>query len=244
VRLRLAVVAALALLPARAAHAGLGRFGWLVDTDVVPERAVEFEQWASHEAQQGPAHQDETVLSWLPVVGITDRVELALPVELTWVAAGDSARTSFTGIGAEVRWRLVSNDPVDAPPFAPLIRVGIKHLVIEPNAVEVTADLAGSYHCHRLHVVGNVGVDDTLRSGADTPLVRGGAGISIGVTDELRLGAEGFAQLALTGSGDDTWVAAGPNLAWSPGRFWLSAAVPVGLYQIQVAPRFTWAIAF
>ncbi len=245
VRLRLVVfAAALAVIPARAAHAGLSRFGWLLDTDVIPERAVELQQWTAEESQQGAANHDETTLAWAPVVGITDRLELALPVEWTWEAAdGVAARTAFTRFGAELRWRLVSNDPVDAPAFAPLFQVAVHRLVTERGAFEVAADLVGSYHQGRVHVVGNAGVVDALRDGADAPLARGGAGVSIGVTDELRLGAEAVAQLALSDE-DASWLAAGPNLAWNHGRFWVAAALPIGLYQIRVAPRVTWAIAF
>jgi hypothetical protein len=205
VRLRLIVPAvALALIPARAVHAGLSRFGWLLDTDVVPERAVELQQWTAEEGQQGATNHDETTLAWAPVVGITDRVEVALPVEWTWQAAdGVSSRTAFSRFGAELRWRLVTNDPVEAPAFAPLVRVAVNRIVTERDALEVAADLVGSYHCGRIHVVGNAGIVDALRTGAD-----------------------------------------GPNLAWNHGRFWVAVALPIGLYQIRVAPRLTWAIAF
>lgn len=246
VRLRLIVAAAaLALVPARAAHAGLSRFGWLIDTDVIPERSVELEQWTTEEDQQGKSNRDETTLAWAPVVGITDRLELALPVEWTWEASDTAgARTAFTRFGGELRWRLVTNDPVDAPAFAPLVRLSVNRLVTERDAVEFAGDLVGSYHCGRVHAVANAGVLQLAQSGASATTARGGAGVSIGVTDELRLGAEAFAQLALTGDSDESWVAAGPDLAWSHGRFWIAASLPIGLYQIRVAPRITWAIAF
>ena len=40
------------------------------------------------------------------------------------------------------------------------------------------------------------------------------------------------------------WIAAGPNLAWSHGRSWVSAAMGIGLYQIKTAPALQWGIMF
>jgi len=36
----------------------------------------------------------------------------------------------------------------------------------------------------------------------------------------------------------------GPSLGWSHGRFWLSAAFGVGVYQIKTAPRVVWGVLF
>ena len=39
-------------------------------------------------------------------------------------------------------------------------------------------------------------------------------------------------------------AAVGPNLAWSHGRTWLSAAYGIGIYHIRDAPKLNWGIAF
>ena len=65
----------------------------------------------------------------------------------------------------------------------------------------------------------------------------------LAVSGELRAGAEVVASLFPRGAGTD-WVAAGPNLAWTHGRFWLAASLPIGLSNIDAAARVRWGIAF
>ena len=58
----------------------------------------------------------------------------------------------------------------------------------------------------------------------------------------LRFGAEATSEIKKDGS----WYAAGPNMSWTHGRFWISGAFTVGLVQdrIHTAPRLQWGIAF
>lgn len=51
----------------------------------------------------------------------------------------------------------------------------------------------------------------------------------------------GIAELSLDDK-RESWAVVGPNLAWTHGRIWLSAAFGIGIYQIDTAPRFTWGI--
>ena len=65
---------------ARSASVQAGRrlLAWPYDTETLPQRGVEIEQWISEEAEV----DDGNVEAWLwfsPVVGITDEIELALP---------------------------------------------------------------------------------------------------------------------------------------------------------------------
>lgn len=230
------------------AHAGRSHFGWLYDTETVPERGVELEQWITDQRRQGPLHEDETTIFWAPVVGITDQLELAVPIEWQWTAgdAPERPRTFPANYGAELRWRLVTSDPVDAPALVPLIRVAIDKPLVEMSpAVELQADAVVSYSCGRVHAAVNLGVYGDVHRGPDVWATRSGAAASIEVTDELRLGAETYGEYGLsTGSSDDDWAIVAPDLSWTHGRFWLTASYGIGVYQISSAPRIKWAVAF
>jgi len=89
----------------------------------------------------------------------------------------------------------------------------------------------------RLGAIGELGRGDSHFE------LRPGAGVSFALTDELRLGAEIYAELS-SDSERESWAAAGPDLAWTHGRFWLAAAFGIGFYQIETAPRVVWGILF
>jgi hypothetical protein len=246
---RSAALAALALISLEgAAHAGRSHFGWLYDTETVPERGVELEQWLTDQHRQGPSHTSETAVWWAPVIGVTDQVEFALPIEWEWTKSDVAApRTFLARYGAELRWRLVTSDPVDAPAWVPYVRFAVKKPITETEAAEVDGDFVLSYTQCRWHAVANVGVYGDVHKGDDVWATRSGAGVSIEVTDELRLGGELYGEKSLAGgSSDDDWVTVGPNLSWTHGRFWLSASYGVGVYNIATAgaPRIKWAVAF
>lgn len=237
------VVAALALY-ASPARAGRSHYGWIGGTEVVPERGVELETWVQDLDNVGDAERDETSLWWSATLGITDRLELALPIELSWARVGGAAgATQLDRWGAELRYRFVSSDPVEAPALVPLLRVAVKREVDERRAVDVEAELTLSYERGCLHAVASVMGRQLMRSGEDDVLVRPMGGVSLAVSGELRAGAEVVASLFPRGAGTD-WVAAGPNLAWTHGRFWLAASLPIGLSNIDAAARVRWGIAF
>ena len=227
------------------ASAGLTHYGWLNGTDVLPERGAEVQTWVAEE-NGTPGNAHETALWWGAVVGITDRLELSLPVEMVW-ADSDAAGPSFTAqrFGVEARYRFVSNDPVDAPPFAPLARVAVKRDIVERGDVRVEADLVASTvtESGSVHVLVDVGFAGDITRDAHHFALLPGAGASFTVAGDLRLGAEVFSELSLD-TKRDGWVAAGPNLGWTHGRFWLSAAFGIGLYNIDTAPKVVWGIMF
>ncbi len=236
------------LLVARPAAAGRGAFGWLVDTPVNPERIVEIETWVweTNHVEDGVR---ETYLWWGPTIGITDQVELALPIELEW-ARGEGPDDTFTfdRFGAELRWRLVTSDPVEAPKLVPLIQLAAKRLVGERSSALVEADAVVSYDAGRAHLAANAGVTAVIAGDADARAfgVRGALGASVRVVDDLRLGAELVLAAPITGETDE-WIAAGPQLAWTHGRFWLSASFPIGPAEgggALTLPRLRWGIAF
>jgi hypothetical protein len=227
------------------AAAGRTTFGWLYDTEVVPERAVEVESWLQEENDVGPDGIDQTLWLWSAVVGVTDQVELSLPVEIVWERSDvmPEATTALARYGIEGKWRLVSSDPVDAPPVAGLLRVAAKRITARRDAARIEADLVASYDSGRIHAVVDAGIVSTIGRGGDAYEVRPGAGVSVRVAGDLRLGVEAFSMIKLRGGGPD-WAAVGPSIGWTHGRFWLSGSVLIGVYQIDSAPRLNWGIAF
>jgi len=222
----------------RRACAGRSRFGWLYDVDTIPERSVELETWLIEE--DGPGAASENTLWTAPVIGVTDRLELALPVELDWDSDGTTSNTRLARLGAELRWRLVSTDPVDAPAFVPLVRLGVKRLLDQRDGARVEPGVVLGFDAGRVHLGLDAGV--VLDVGQGHSYLTVGLGTSVRLTDDLRVGAEGYLERNLQG-GDASWIAAGPNLSWTHGRFWLTLVVPVGLHNLDAAPRLNWAVA-
>lgn len=231
------------LLP-RTADAGRSFYGWLYGTEVMPERGVELQTWILEEGDKYDTHVKESSIWWGPLIGITDRLELALPIEMEWTRSDvDKASFTFKRFGVEARYRFVSQDPVDAPPFAPLVRVAVKRDVTTRDDVRVEADAVASYEVGAVHALVDIGFISDIMSDGQHSELRPGAGVSIRATDELRLGAEVYSELSLDSRGQ-SWAVVGPSVAWTHGRFWLSGAFGIGLYQIKVAPRVMWGIAF
>lgn len=239
------VIAAAVLLAPGAALAGRTPYGWLFGTEVMPERGAEIQTWITEENHKDPdAH--ENVWGIQALIGVTDQLELAFPLEIVWTDSDTTnPNTAWKRYGVEARYRFVSGDPVDAPPFAPLARLAVKRdvtvrntTIVEANLVASTVTPTGSVMALvDLGIVGAISPDD------QTFEARPGAGVSFKIVGDLRLGAEVFAHLSFDDA-DARWVAAGPNLAWSHGRSWVSAAFGIGLYQIATAPALQWGIMF
>ena len=231
------------------AHAGRTFYGWLYGTEVMPERGAEIQTWISEENDVGPENHARETDWWIgPAIGITDQLELVLPVQLAWERTGTmsgppAARTTLDNYGVELRYRLVTQDPVDAPPWAPLIRVAIKRDVTQPNALQPEADFVLSYQDGIFHELVDLGAVFNVTSDKTHVELHPGGGFSIEVAESLRFGGEVFASL----TPDDNyanWVAAGPNMAWSHGRTWISASFGIGLKDIKDTGRLQWGIAF
>jgi hypothetical protein len=239
------LIAVLAAAPGEA-HAGRTFYGWLYGSEVMPERGVELQSWITEENFDGRAETN-----WLvgPQVGITDQLELGMPLEIDWERVDPTmgmpgfVATKFSRFGVEARYRFVTQDPVDAPALAPLVRVGVKRLIGNRDGVRPEADLVVSYETGIVHVLVDLGFVAEIDSDDQTYKFRPGAGVSFLAVEDLRFGAEVFAELSSEGG---SWVIAGPNLAWTHGRFWLSSAFGIGLVQdrIKSAPRIQWGIAF
>jgi hypothetical protein len=240
------VVLAAVVGGAGVADAGRGAFGWVRATEVVPERGVEIETWLweENDVADGGDDVDRTLLWWAPVVGITDRLELALPVELRHeqpAGGGDAGSTQLYAFGAEARWRLTSPDPVEASLLVPLVRLGASRLVATDARVRGNAGvvLGAQLGCRGYAAAG---VDTTWHVGEGDPevTIEPSAGVMFRLVGELMVGAEAHAELGQ----EDDWAAIGPTVAWTHGRFWAAATLPVGLAGIDTAPRINWGVAF
>lgn len=228
------------------ADAGRTQYGWLFGTEVLPERGAEMITWIDEQNDRAPNGIHWTRWGWSGLIGVTDQLMLGLPIEFLW-RENDMTAPSFTWqrFGIEARYRFVSQDPVDAPPFAPLGRIAVYRDILARDQVNVEADLVASTTTESGSVMALVDVGFAANLGKDEQHfeVRPGAGVSFRIAGDLRLGGEIYSELSLDDK-KQSWVAAGPNVAWSHGRFWLSASFGIGVYQIETAPRVQWGIMF
>ena len=244
------VVCAVIALPS-VAFAGRSFYGWLYGTDVLPERGVELGTWVQEENGQsnnpGPANETRW---WQAVeVGITDQLEVVFPLEIAWDQGinGNSQTqfTSFDRFGIDARYRFVTSDPVHAPALVPLLRVSVMQDILHHGGVFMEADAVAAYTVGRFQAAVDLGIfsEAGLGSANDIFEFHPSAGVSVEVVEQLRLGAEVHAELAYEPS-SNTWVAVGPNLAWTHGRFWISGMYGIGVDNIHNAPRVQWGVAF
>jgi hypothetical protein len=243
---KILAAAAVLVLGSGVATAGRRHLPWSQSTETLPERGFEVESWVSDEIGVGDADVDITRLGWAVTAGVTDQLELRLPAEVVWsrAAADPAAKTSIDRFGAELRYRLVTNDPVDAPAFAPLVRLAVLHQANERKAVRVEGDLAATYTAGGVMALADLGIVATIRRGEDRFQLTPSGGVAVLVGHDVRLGVEVRAQLDLRGEGDDDWVAVGPTLAWTHGRGWLALGAGIGIAGTIAAPRLAWGVAF
>lgn len=248
-RTALAFLIAACVLP-RTAHAGRSFYGWLYGSEVVPERGVELQTWIWDENDKYGRRNRESWLLWSAAVGVTDQLEIGLPVELAWtdtLSATDPTMHTvsfmFKRFGLEARYRFASPDPVDAPALVPLLRVAVKRDVLNRDNVRLEGDAVMTYTAGPVQLVADVGMVGDVNSTTQHYEARPGAGFSVAATSELRVGGEVYSELSLD-QGSESWASAGPSLSWTHGRFWISGSLGIGLYHVKVASRVMWGIAF
>jgi hypothetical protein len=235
-RLHLVVIALTLGLASPEAVAGNRWVAWVWDTQVLPERALELEWWLWE--RTGGEHR-EAVVSFSGVVGLTDRLEVALPFDVAW---RPEAGTQLESAGVDLRWRLASPDPARAGPVVPLVRVGVRRM-FQADAARLEGDGVLSIDVGPLHSVLDAGA--VGETGAGDVYLTFGGGLSYGFIGELRAGIEAYAEVALDGEEGRTWAAVGPSLSFTHGRFWVTASVPIGLGAgPDLLPRVIWAAAF
>lgn len=243
--MRAALAVLLVACLASHAHAGRSFYGWLYGTEVLPERGVELQTWIHDETGKSGVTDKETWLWWGPLVGVTDQLELALPIEMEWLNLPEDNRAIFTfrRFGVEARYRLASPDPIEASPIVPLVRIAAKRDVRIRDSFRLEADVSVSYELGRLHALVDVGFIADISASTRHAELRPGGGVSVRVVEDLRIGAEAYSEISLDNSGT-SWAVVGPNLAWTHGRFWVSGMFGIGVYHVELAPRVMWGIAF
>lgn len=238
------VLAALAFVALGAGQAQAGRthYGWLYGTEVNPERGVELETWILQENGKG-GDEDETLVWWGPVFSVTEKLELAVPIEIEYKREGEEAGTNLERFGGELRYRFNSPDPEQAGPITVLARVGAKRFAQVRSGARGEADLVVAFERGRFHAEIDAGAIAARKAGEDEVELRPGAGFSIETVSRLRFGAEAYAEISVVG--DDTdWLAVGPTASFTRGRYWLSGTMAIGVVGIDTAPRINFAIAF
>ena len=240
---RIAVGLFALLVGTASAHAGRSHFGWLYGTDVIPERGVEVETWILEENQKGDANVDQTAFWWGVIFALTPHVELGITSEAQFEKSDvDDGNVHFTRWGGEVRYRPQSPDPVDAGPFATLFRLGAKRLIEERSGIRGEADIVASYTSGRLFTLIDAGAIYIHTPDETEVELRPGGGVSVRAIEDVRLGVEAYAELVAKGEGT-SWMAVGPTISITHGRFWGAATYGVGLFGIRDAPRLTFGAA-
>lgn len=242
---RRAMVLAGLLLAPGIARAGRTDYGWLFGSEVIPERSVELQQWLWEEDNNnGALHTKEDALWWGPVIGLTDQLELGLPVQFEWTQTdGTNRKFTLDKFGFDLRYRFVSQDPVDKPAFAPLLRIAAWRDVSDREGFTGEADLVGTYDfTDSVQAAVDLGFSAYLHDEKQYAL-RPGVGVSVKAVDDVRFGAEAYAAIS-TDNSQYTWAVVGPNMAVTHGRFWLSASFGIGVYHIDYAPRVIWGVLF
>ena len=228
------------------AFAGRRPFIGVWDTEVLHEREVELEQWI-WEMRKDDFHA--VWLWWAPIFGLTDNLELAIPLEgYSWwgrkagTTDGWENGTRIALYGLSLRWRLAPNDPEEAGALVPLVRVAVKRQAVQQLYWQLEANAVFSYDLRKLHGALDLGGFAVLGKTTEAWLTYAG-GLAWGEQEGLRLGGEVFGEVALT-EGRKSFTMAGPDIGWTHGRAWLTLGCLFGVTEnaARWMPRLIWAI--
>lgn len=215
------------------AFAGPTSYGWLPETDTVANGGVELQTSLYEHVNLGPYHERSTSLLWTPAIGLTHCLELAIPVELVTRTQDDAAPWSGIGrYGAELRYRFLR----DLPELRPLARFALSRNVAIQLQVRTEVELAAAYDRDRFQIEADLGGVLDINVGHFHEEIRAGVGANVRVHDDVRLGAELYTQHSRDAT-VPSWTVLGPEVAWTRGRFWLSAVAGIGLQHLTAAPR-------
>jgi hypothetical protein len=234
---------ALASLVCSSAQAGRRTLGFTPDATQLSPGVVEVEQWIWLRAYEDDVSAASSGWLWFgPVYGVSERLEIALPWQLT----ANQQNTRLMAFGLEGRYAFF--DPLDETlSFRPQLRMGWQQNFSHPDnggdwlVPWLTLDLVGTFGApNRQHVSFDAGlitdfrarnrfIEHQLGVGAVTPFP---------LFEQLLVGAEYRHQVTLsTGSvGDRRWFFLGPTAAYARGRLWISFALLVGVGDL--VPRF------
>jgi len=216
------------------AYAGRTLYGWLAATDTVPADGLEVQTSIYEHDRLGQYHERSSALLLTPAMGLTDKLELAFPIELAYITADDVAPgMSFTHYGAELRYRFLPR----SSELLPVLRVGLARDATVRTEVRTELAAAVSYTRDRLQVQADAGFVVDFNIGHFHREFRPGVGASALVTGALRFGGELHVELSFD-STTQSWAVIGPNIAWARSRYWLAGGLDFGIHQIFAAPRF------
>ncbi|HEY8206662.1 MAG TPA: hypothetical protein VIG99_04215 [Myxococcaceae bacterium] len=252
------LVAALAVavaLHAGEARAGIRPFLWTWDTQTVPQGDVELEQWLWVRGKPAiPGYSAAYWIWWGPVLGVTDRLEVALPFQ----TVGTSGAFFLESFEVDARYRIFPRN--DDGKLQPLIRAAFHQAIRSPDLysrVDVNAVL--SYGAlSELHATVDLGVKVLIPflNSSSTPAhvqLTYAAGVSYPFTEELHGGLEVFGEVAPGTPPPSLAVPlphhfVGGSVGFQRGRIWVTAGLLVGLTALepktpQFMPRLIWAVA-
>ena len=249
-RVVMIAVLALAVLPAPA-EAGRRPFIWVFDTEIVPKGDVELEQWlwVKGRAPGVPQQPSRYWVWWGPVFGLTQRLELAVPFQVS--ATRDV--TQLDSFDADFRLRL--NPRGDDSPWQPLVRLVWHQAIHTSQPSRVDANLVQSYQFDGglrlvLDLGAQVGVPAFRGREGPTQLLgtyAAGASYPLSEDGELRASLEAFGEIPLRNLQMGQHHFVGADLAWTFGRSWVTLGVLVGLTPLfpetpRFMPRLIWAV--
>lgn len=244
--MRVVIVCLAVCALAGSAQAGRSQYAWLYGAEVIPEKSVEIQQWVYERNGLVDDTIRDTALWWGVLVGITDQLELVMPIELLYRKI-DMVGSDFTieKYGAELRYRFTKLDPEKPDGFGPLLRLAVKREVNVRDTTLAEGDFILAYQQGKFHGQIDAGVIAEISSDETKVELHPGIGVSIEVKKDLRFGVEAHAVMNLDRDlNKRDWAGVGPNMAWTSGRFWLSASFLIGIHQIDTAPRFIWGVMF
>jgi len=255
-RLILAILTLASALASAPAEAGRRAFLFAYDSEIVPEGDVELEQWWWSESRIQAGGDRATARAalywiwWAPVIGLTNHLELALPIQI--IAGANN--TTLQTFSADLYYRFFSREKEGG--FQPLIRASIHQAISArsaPSSGEVNLVLAYGKPSE-LHIAVNAGVTFSLPWPENLPRPAtgsfgGGVSYPLSPGGEFRLSAEVLAEVQ-----DPSMPLAFPRyfaggaVSWTRGRIWITAGTMVGLTGLSSAsppfiPRLLWAVA-
>lgn len=209
------------------AYAGRKAFNRVFDNEVLPARIVEMQAQVT-DTFGAPSGTDLTAVWWAAAFGLSNNVELSLPIKVTNARVPETGASStfLDSYGADLRWRIAKK----GPPPGPWHPVPLLRLIVEKPLATATVNFEGdavvgtdlSKWVHSSAMIG-VASSSAAFTGAGATKVTGGFGAVANITGSWRAGGEVYAEVPVMPAGGVPTVTAGPDLSFTLGPFWVSA---------------------
>src|ERR1043166_375891 len=130
------------------ANAGRTAFAWPYDTETLVKRGVEIQTWIVELDDLGTGssglHLQQTDVWWETLIGVTDKLELSIPMIFKW-EHGDGVANNFTferyGLEGRYRFGEPDSDPETAPAWVPLVRGAVFREIANRGGIGFEGDL-------------------------------------------------------------------------------------------------------